>query len=98
MARDVLFPGLRVLGGSQAAYSSKVSWTQANGYFITAALLCFKWAQEGLQPGLDRYVLYALMATHTSTGLAYAKKGIMPPAGVYWFTTALLGLAASKAI
>jgi hypothetical protein len=38
------------------------------------------------------------MATHTSAGLAYAKKGIMPPAGVYLFITALLALAASKAI
>ena len=36
MAMDVLYPGLRALGDTPAAYSSKVSWTQANGYFITA--------------------------------------------------------------
>jgi hypothetical protein len=40
MANDVIWPGLKTLGGAPAAYSSKVSWTQANGYFITSGLLC----------------------------------------------------------
>ena len=38
MANAIVFPGLQTLGGATAAYSSKVSWTQANGYFITSGL------------------------------------------------------------
>jgi hypothetical protein len=36
MANDIVWPGLKTLGAAPAAYSSKVSWTQANGYFITS--------------------------------------------------------------
>lgn len=32
---DTLAPHLQPLGGAPGAYASKVSWTQANGYFIT---------------------------------------------------------------
>ena len=39
MANDVVWPGLKALGGTKAAYSSKVSWTQANGYFIISGVL-----------------------------------------------------------
>jgi hypothetical protein len=33
---DVLSPGLQTLSDSPAAYASKVSWNQANGYFLTS--------------------------------------------------------------
>ncbi len=118
MAMDVVWPGLKALGGGPAAYSSKVSWTQANGYFITsgllflhmsityicyheiadssAALLCFKWGQDGLRASLDRYIFAVLMATHLAAGGAYFKKGIFPPALVYWTNSLLMGIAAAK--
>jgi hypothetical protein len=38
MYLEVNAPGLKSLGASPAAYASKVSWTQANGYFITAGI------------------------------------------------------------
>lgn len=38
MYYDVLAPHLQPLGGITGAYSSKVSWTQANGYFITSGI------------------------------------------------------------
>lgn len=34
MYNDVLGPGLGPLGDTVAAYASKVSWNQANGYFL----------------------------------------------------------------
>jgi len=36
MYLDVLVPGFKSLGASPSAYASKVSWNQANGYFITS--------------------------------------------------------------
>jgi hypothetical protein len=39
MAMDLVYPGLKALGDTPAAYSSKTSWTQANGYFITSGSL-----------------------------------------------------------
>jgi hypothetical protein len=36
MYLEVLAPGLKSLGASPSAYASKVSWIQANGYFITS--------------------------------------------------------------
>src|SRR3954469_19736411 len=35
---DVLHPGLRALGAAPAAYASKVSWNQANGYFVASGM------------------------------------------------------------
>jgi hypothetical protein len=35
---DVISPHLQPLGGSVGAFSSKVSWTQANGYFIISGI------------------------------------------------------------
>jgi hypothetical protein len=99
-----------------------VSWTQANGYFITTgmpplpgpwvnrsgienqmltlssylALLCFNWASKGINEGLGKYVLAALLATQIGTGAAYFKKGIYPPSLVYWTASLLMGIAALK--
>jgi len=36
MYLEILAPGLKSLGVSPSAYASKVSWNQANGYFITS--------------------------------------------------------------
>lgn len=44
MFSDVLVPQLKGLGGAPGAFASKVSWNQANGYFITtgkSSLLIF---------------------------------------------------------
>jgi hypothetical protein len=38
MYLDVIAPGLGALGASGGAYASKVSWNQANGYFITSGI------------------------------------------------------------
>lgn len=35
MYNDTLAPGLVPLGNALAAYAAKVSWNQANGYFLT---------------------------------------------------------------
>ena len=36
--RDLIVPGLKPSGASPGAYASKVSWNQANGYFITTGI------------------------------------------------------------
>jgi hypothetical protein len=36
--RDIIVPGLKPSGASEGAYASKVSWNQANGYFITTGI------------------------------------------------------------
>jgi ethanolamine transporter EutH len=41
MFLDVIAPGLEALGASPSAYASKVSWNQANGYFITSGISDF---------------------------------------------------------
>lgn len=114
MYLEVNAPGLKSLGASPAAYASKVSWNQANGYFITVgnyamiepwgktlpltplALLCFKWAKEGISPGLERYIFGVLMATHCLTSLMYIRKGIPGPPLVYLSSSLLMGIAALK--
>ena len=63
---------------------------------LRLALLCFKWAQNGLGGSLDKSIFGALLATHFSAGLAYLRKGIFPPTLVYWTTSLLLGIAALK--
>jgi len=61
------------------------------------ALLCFKWAQTGVVPaGIERYILYMLLATQITTGAMYLKKGIPGPMAVYWSTSLLMGIAAAK--
>ncbi|PSS08967.1 hypothetical protein M430DRAFT_37111 [Amorphotheca resinae ATCC 22711] len=89
---DVLSPGLQTLSDSPAAYASKVSWNQANGYFLTSALLCFKWARHGVAAGLERYIFGLLMATHCVTGMMYARKGVPGPPLVYWSASLLMGI------
>jgi len=92
----VLAPGLNALGASPAAYASKISWNQANGYFITSALLCFKWASQGVAEGLEKYILGALMATHCLTSLMYIRKGVPGPPLLYLSASLLMGIAALK--
>lgn len=60
------------------------------------ALLCYKWASEGLTSTWDMYLFTALLVTHTSAGFAYARKGIMPPVAVYWISSLLMAIAAMK--
>jgi hypothetical protein len=38
MAIEIIYPGLKSLGSSPAANSSKNSWNQANGYFLISGL------------------------------------------------------------
>jgi hypothetical protein len=122
--RDIIVPNLNPSGASEGAYASKVSWNQANGYFITTgiappcfspsitaprvlqrrrgsetntniptALLCFKWANEGVAPGIERYIFGVLMATHLLTSLAYLRKGISRPPAIYISLSLLMGTA-----
>jgi hypothetical protein len=111
--RDIIVPSLKPSGASEGAYASKVSWNQANGYFITTginsfflslvirsltltALLCFKWAKEGVAPGIETYIFGVLMATQCLTALSYLRKGITSPPAVYIILSALMGIAKAK--
>jgi hypothetical protein len=113
MYLEVLAPGLNAPGASPAVYASKVSWNQANGYFITsgnhivfsdlclgadypAALLCFKWASQGIPEGLEKYIFGVLLATHCLTSLMYIRKSMPGPPLVYLSTSLLMGIAALK--
>ncbi|KIM98160.1 hypothetical protein OIDMADRAFT_182499 [Oidiodendron maius Zn] len=98
MYLDVLVPHLQPLGAIPGAYASKVSWTQANGYFITTALLCFKWANGGVPDGVEKYILGVLIATQCLTAVAYLKKGIPGPSAAYLTTSLLMGIAAGKKV
>lgn len=62
----------------------------------TTALLCFKWANSGIQDAMDKSILLTLMATHVTAGLVYARKGIFPPLFVYGTSSLLMGVAALK--
>lgn len=66
--------------------------------FDSVALLCFKWAQSGidLKAGIERYILALLLATQTTTGLMYLRKGVPPPAVAYWTASLIMGIAAAK--
>jgi len=112
--RDVIVPSLKPSSASDGAYASKVSWNQANGYFITTgiiapqsisfsplvltvtALLCFKWAKEGVAPGIETYIFGVLMATQCLTALSYLRKGITSPPAIYIILSALMGIAKAK--
>ncbi|KAH8602986.1 hypothetical protein B0O99DRAFT_604831 [Bisporella sp. PMI_857] len=85
----------RLRAGLNAAalpgYAGSVSWSQANGYFITTALLCFKWAQQGGVPtGIERWIFATLLATQLLTGAAYLRKGVAAPPLAYGIGSALM--------
>lgn len=60
------------------------------------ALLCFKWASQGVPPGIERYILSVIIATQTLSALVYLKKGIPGPAALYFPCSLLMGIAALK--
>ncbi|KAG9244440.1 hypothetical protein BJ878DRAFT_542281 [Calycina marina] len=98
MFMAVLKPGLRGANGP-SSMAAAISWNQANGYFITTALLCFKWAKQGGVPqGIEKYIFAALIATQLATAAAYARKGVMGPPALYVTASALMGIAAAKGI
>jgi hypothetical protein len=63
----------------------------------TAALLCFKWADGGVPVGMERYILGALITTQLLAAAAYAKKGILGPAGAYVTASVLMAVGAFTA-
>ena len=118
MLNEVLLPGLRPLGDTVPATAAKISWNQANGYFLTTgasaatftsssfpkkqlnslALLCFKWAQNGvdLRSGLERYVLGTLLVTQVTTGTMYFRKGVNSVGATYYVLSLLMSIAAYR--
>jgi hypothetical protein len=61
-----------------------------------AALLCFKWASEGVPEGLERYILAVLIATQCLTSAAYVRKGVPGPPVAYLTISLLMGIAGFK--
>lgn len=60
------------------------------------ALLCFKWASQGVPEGFEKYIFRVLLATHCLTSLMYIRKGVSGPPLVYLSTSLLMGIAALK--
>jgi hypothetical protein len=63
---------------------------------IVTALLCFKWAKEGVAPGIETYIFGVLMATQLLTAGSYLRKGITSAPTVYIILSALMGIAKAK--
>lgn len=63
---------------------------------MPTALLCFKWAAEGVRPGIERWIFGVLMTTHAATAALYLKKGIPGPPLAYVGVSLLMGVAALK--
>lgn len=63
---------------------------------MITALLCFKWAQQGVSEGIERYILGALIATQCLTGIAYMRRGIPGPPAAYFTASLLMAIAAWK--
>jgi len=58
--------------------------------------MCLNWADRGLQPGWDGYILGTLVVTQLLAGSAYVYKRIPSPAAVYLSAGGLMGVAAIR--
>jgi hypothetical protein len=61
--------------------------------FASIGLLCWKWAEHGLETSTDRTIFAVLLSTKTIAGLGYLRQGILLPPLMLLSSSAVLVLS-----